>query len=216
MPVLALSGGLDSTTLLATYLEKTNTDIVPVFFCYGSKHNAWEEAAARKIAAHYNLPLHIVDMQPVFASVQSALLCHDPRQVPKENYAQSSMSQTLVPGRNLVFAAVLASLAESRGIPTVALATHAGDHHLYPDCRPSFNEALNHTLRESTDGAVQLETPFSTIDKAGIVALGLRLNVPFALTRSCYQNSEKSCGLCGTCRERVEAFARNGVVDPAA
>jgi len=215
MPVLALSGGLDSATLLAGYVDEKKTEILPVFFRYGSKHNAREEAAAERVAAWYGLGLYCVDLVPVFSSVQSALLAHDEREIPKEAYAAPSMGQTLVPGRNLVFASVLASLAESRGIPSVALATHSGDHHLYPDCRPSFNAALNAVLLESTGGAVRLETPFAALNKADIVALGLRLGVPYALTRSCYESAEEPCGLCGTCRERAAAFAANGSVDPA-
>ena len=214
MTVLALSGGVDSTTLLATLLEEKDACIFPVFFRYGSKHNQWEEIAAAAIAEHYGVPLHIVDLVPVFSSVKSVLLAHDLRGIPGENYGVDNMALTLVPGRNLIFASVLASLAESRGIPTVALATHAGDHHLYPDCRPSFNLALDRTLQESSGGAVRLQTPFSGMDKAAIVAEGKRLEVPFALTRSCYSASEKVCGVCGTCRERQEAFAANSLVDP--
>ena len=215
MTVLALSGGLDSTVLLAMLLAEAHTGAFPVFFRYGSKHNAWEEAAATKVATHYGLALHVVDLVPVFASVQSALLGHDSRAIPACGYDASTMAQTLVPGRNLIFASVLASLAESRGIPAVALATHAGDHHLYPDCRPSFNLALDSVLQESSAGAVRLHTPFSAMNKAAIVTLGLRLGVPFALTRSCYADSAVLCGLCGTCRERADAFAANGLVDPA-
>ena len=216
MVVLALSGGLDSATLLATLLAERHTPVFPVFFRYGSKHNGWEEAAAVKIAAHYQLELHCVDLVSVFASVQSALLAHDSRPIPEEEYQADSMAQTLVPGRNLIFASVLASLAESRGFSTVALATHAGDHHLYPDCRPSFNASLDQTIQESTNGAVRLYTPFNAMHKADIVAKGAKLGVPFALTRSCYAEREKGCGVCGTCRERRSAFTANGLIDPEA
>ena len=211
MTVLALSGGLDSTTLLALLLEKENANVLPVFFRYGSKHNAWEEAAAVRIAEYYRLSLHVMDIVSVFSSVQSALLAHDPRPVPGGVYAADTMALTLVPGRNLIFASILASLAESRGMGTVALATHAGDHHLYPDCRPSFNNALDRTIQESSGGAVRLYTPFSSLDKAAIVAEGLRLEVPLALTRSCYAASGDACGVCGTCRERLAALAANGL-----
>ena len=211
MTILALSGGLDSATLLALLLEKKNANILPVFFRYGSKHNRWEEEAAVRIAAHYKLELQCVDLVSVFASVNSALLAHDPRSVPGEYYTADTMVLTLVPGRNLIFASVLASFAESRGKSLVALATHAGDHHLYPDCRPSFNNALDRTIQESSGGTVRLYTPFSTMDKAAVVAEGLRLGVPFDLTRSCYAESGEPCGTCGTCRERQAAFVANGL-----
>lgn len=215
MPVLALSGGLDSTTLCAALVREHGKDAVaPVFFHYGSKHNAWEAQAAREAADHFGLELVDFDLSGIFSRLQSALLAHDQRGIPKEPYAEKSMGQTLVPGRNLVFASVLAALAESRGFGSVALATHAGDHHLYPDCRPDFNASLADTLRLSSGGSVELLTPFSAMDKAAIVRLGLELGVPYGLTRSCYENQAESCGRCGTCRERLAAFARNGVPDP--
>ena len=215
--VLSLSGGLDSTTLLASLLDEHGRDAVtPVFFRYGSKHNEREAAAATAVAAHYGLELVVFDLRPVFGQLSSALLAHDGRAIPKAAYAEDNMALTVVPGRNLLFASVLAALAESRGAGRVALATHAGDHALYPDCRPTFNEALTAAVRESSGGAVGVATPFSAMSKAEIVALGLVLGAPFALTRSCYESGEKACGQCGTCIERREAFAANSVKDPAA
>jgi 7-cyano-7-deazaguanine synthase len=134
--------------------------------------------------------------------------------VPKADYDPGSMNQTVVPGRNLIFASVLAALAESRGGGHVALATHSGDHYLYPDCRPAFNESLAQTVQAGSDGAVGLFAPFAALSKADIVGIGRRLKVPFELTRSCYEDSPQSCGACGTCRERLQAFAANGIVDP--
>ncbi len=213
---LSLSGGLDSAVLCALLLEQHRTgSVVPVFFRYGSKHNPREEEAARAVAAHYGLDLTLVDLSPVFSHVKSALLAGDERPIPHTNYDAASMASTVVPGRNLIFAAVLASLAESGGMRHIALATHAGDHHLYPDCRPAFNTALAATVRESSDGSLSVLTPFNAMAKADIVAQGLRLKVPFALTRSCYEADALACGRCGTCRERLEAFACNGVEDPA-
>jgi 7-cyano-7-deazaguanine synthase len=87
-------------------------------------------------------------------------------------------------------------------------------NYLYPDCRPSFNAALVNTIRESSDGKVRLMAPFSFMDKAAIVAQGIRLGAPFSLTRSCYEDQMLSCGGCGTCRERLVAFAANGIADP--
>lgn len=212
---LSLSGGLDSAVLCASLLDEHGTGAVaPVFFRYGSKHNKWEEEAAQAVAAHFGLALTVVDLTPVFAHAKSALLAHDERDIPKACYEAETMAATVVPGRNLIFASVLASFAESRGLAHIALATHAGDHHLYADCRPTFNAALAAVLRESSDGKLALLTPFSGMSKADIVARGLALDLPFALTRSCYETDEAACGRCGTCRERLEAFALNEAKDP--
>lgn len=213
--MLSLSGGLDSAVLCASLLERHgNKAVLPVFFRYGSKHNSWEERSARKLAEYWALDLLVSDLGPVFGMMRSALLRHDERPIPTAAYDAANMAQTLVPGRNLIFASVMAGLAESGQCEALALATHAGDHALYPDCRPSFNTALALVIKESSGGSVRLLTPFSAMDKTAIVALGRDLDVPFALTRSCYSSLEISCGLCGTCRERLEAFAANGLRDP--
>ena len=213
--ILSLSGGLDSAVLCAALLAEHGPGSVDaVFFQYGSKHGPWEEKAAHALAAHFSLQLTIIDLGGIFRHAQSALLASDTRAIPAQEYDAASMKQTVVPGRNLMFASVLASLAESRSIPKVALATHAGDHHLYPDCRPSFNQALDRVLEESSGGATRIATPFQHLSKSRIVALGASLGVPFALTRSCYSPEPVSCGLCGTCRERLQAFADNGLTDP--
>lgn len=215
--VLSLSGGLDSAVLCASLLHKQGAKAVaPVFFRYGSKHNKWEEEAARAVAGHYNLALTVMDLTAVFVHAKSALLAHDARDIPKACYGAENMAATVVPGRNLIFASVLASFAESKGGDSIALATHAGDHHLYADCRPSFNAALAAVLHESSDGNLTLLTPFSSMNKADIVAKGLKLSVPFGLTRSCYETGKAACGRCGTCHERLEAFAVNKAKDPIA
>lgn len=217
--LIGLSGGLDSTVLCASLLaEHGPGSVCAVFFQYGSKHGPLEEQAARRVAGHFDVELIPVDLQPIFSHATSALLAADARAIPKEPYDTASMRQTVVPGRNLMFASVLACIAESRGIARIALATHAGDHALYPDCRPAFNAALERVIAASSDGTVQTMTPFSQKAKADIVALGASLpapfTAPFALTRSCYEETEHSCGRCGTCRERLEAFAANGLRDP--
>jgi len=215
--VLSFSGGLDSTVLCAMLLaERRDHSVLPVFFRYGSKHGQREEEAARRLAEYFSLQLALVDLCAAFSRTTSALLAADQRPIPKSAYDSASMEHTLVPGRNLIFASFLAAIAESRQAEAVALATHTGDHCLYPDCRPSFNAALARAIMESSDGKVRLLTPFSTMDKAAIVAQGIYLGVPFALTRSCYEHHILSCGTCGTCRERLAAFAANGIADPLA
>jgi 7-cyano-7-deazaguanine synthase len=194
--------------------ERKCHQVFPLFFRYGSKHGRWEEEAARKVAKYYTLKLTLADLRAAFSRTASALLLTDKRPIPKTRYDKESMKQTLVPGRNLIFASFLAAAAESRKAETIALATHAGDHCLYPDCRPSFNAALADVIMESSDGKVRLLTPFSNMDKTAIVAQGIRLGVPFSLTRSCYENQAASCGQCGTCRERLAAFAANRIADP--
>lgn len=221
---LSFSGGLDSTTLLCM-LRNRGCDVRPVFFHYGSKHNAYERAAAEAVLAEVcpDVPLAMVDLSQtgIFSANGSALLASSPREVPDGGYSTpGSLAATVVPGRNMIMASILASIAEvaarhTIGEPVeVALAVHAGDHALYPDCRPAFIDHLAKAIFASSEGNVGLSAPFLRLRKADIVRIGLDNFAPFHLTRSCYKQQAVSCGRCGTCMERLEAFHLNGVEDP--
>jgi 7-cyano-7-deazaguanine synthase len=119
-----------------------------------------------------------------------------------------------VPGRNLIFIAHAASVAESVGAGFAWFAMHAGDHPIYPDCRPEFLQSARNAVEWSTEHRVSLRFPFISKPKADIVVTGNELRVPFRLTWSCYQGGDEHCGRCGTCVERAEAFAVAGVADP--
>lgn len=211
--LLSLSGGADSATMLAKYINDGRR-VGAVFFDYGSKQNGMEIHAARSVAAHYGIRLGELDVRGVFKGSRSAMMLDDGRAIPHSGYSETTMSQTVVPGRNAIFASILASMAESADFAAIALGMHGGDHHLYPDCRPAFAASLAETIALSTEGKIRVETPFIRMSKAEIIGLGVRLDVPYALTRSCYAADALACGLCGTCVERREAFRANGVVDP--
>lgn len=214
--LVCLSGGLDSASLLAMIMNTSwKGKVACVNFQYGSKHNPYELEAAKKIAKHYKLGLNIVDLSLLFSQFNSALLANDSRDIPEGHYEDQSMKQTVVPCRNMIFASILAGLAESKGFTRVALGVHAGDHHIYPDCRPEFVDAMNDAVRQATDGKVMLYAPFVHVDKAKIVKCGVENQVPFHLTRTCYKDQAIPCGKCGSCVERAEAFKINGMVDPA-
>lgn len=211
--LVSLSGGADSATMLAQYVH-AGRKAGAVFFNYGSKQNDVEILAARAVAEHYALRLREVDVRGVFKESDSAMMLDDGRAIPHGGYDKAVMSQTAVPGRNAIFATILAGMAESAGFAAIALGMHGGDHHLYPDCRPEFAASLAETISLSTEGKVAVETPFITMGKAEIIGLGLRLGVPYGLTRSCYAAESVACGLCGTCAERLAAFRANGTEDP--
>ena len=223
MTFLAFSGGLDSTTLLCMRLAE-GAEVQPVFFDYGSKHNAFERKAANDVLAVVcpHTPLKVVELHNsgIFEGSASALLADSPDAVPDASYtAPGSLAATVVPGRNLIMASILASMAEVHArrtcTPTeVALGVHAGDHVLYPDCRPDFVKALQQVVAESSGNMVSVAAPFLHCKKKNIVRIGRMVHAPLHLTRSCYKQQALSCGKCGTCRERLEAFAACGLVDP--
>jgi 7-cyano-7-deazaguanine synthase len=215
--ILASSGGLDSGVLLHQLL-KQDREVLAVQFQYGSKHNRWELEAQMALTMFFrgqNLPVrHLeVDLTTAFAAFKSTLL-NSGGDLPAGHYEEESMRQTVVPGRNLIFASVLAGLAESNDIPELYLGVHAGDHFIYPDCRPEFINSLTYTVRTSSGGKVMVLAPLLHKTKKEIVKIGLDDEFPFQLTRTCYSPNEEACGVCGSCQERLEAFALNDAMDP--
>lgn len=222
--MVSLSGGLDSCVtlgyvrqqlkLLASMYEANRpTKMMAVGFTYGSKHNEYENEAAKNIAQHYDIEFRLIDLTAVMQSFRSNLL-KSGGAIPEGHYEAPSMTQTVVPGRNMIFVSILAGLAESLEFDTIALGIHSGDHHIYPDCRPDFFVAVSQAVRESTEGRVGLYAPFINDPKQTLVKRGHELGVPFHLTRTCYKDQPVACGKCGACQERKEAFALNGLVDP--
>ena len=126
------------------------------------------------------------------------------------------MKSTVVPFRNGIMLSVAAGVAESNGFDAIILGNHAGDHTIYPDCRPEFIDGMAKAVKHGTWKGIEVISPFCSMTKAGIVSLGNSLGVPFNLTYSCYKGGEKHCGKCGTCVERKEAFKFAGVIDPTA
>ena len=215
--VLSRRGGMDSGTLLGRAVKEFGKDAVkPVMFLYGSKHNRYEVVAVARLLSHYGIdrPQRVCfDLSQVFGDFKSDLLMSG-GSIPEGHYTDKSMSRTVVPGRNLIFASILAGYAESLGVPEVWLGVHAGDHAIYPDCRPSFVNCLNYVVNLSSEAKVAVKAPYLYLDKTAILKEGIALGVPYQLTRTCYSTDEVACGRCGSCQERLEAFRENGVEDP--
>ena len=202
-------------------------EVTPVFFKYGSKHGKAEEAAARDVCRHYGVTCPVVDLTGIFdlASPDSALMAKvRDREIPSGNQGYQepgSLDATVVPGRNTLFASVLVAFAEAEALRTgqqavIAMGIHGGDHALYPDCRESFFNALGNAFDLGTERRVKAVAPFVRMSKSDIVRRGLELGAPYHLSWSCYKGGLKACGVCGTCRERLKAFADAGVDDPIA
>lgn len=210
--IISLSGGLDSATLLGHAISQ-DWQCVAYTFKYPSKHNPWERDAAKRIADHYKVDVMCVDLTSLFDSFKSDLLTSG-GEIPEGHYNDDTMRATVVPCRNMIFASVLAGLAQSQNCHSIFLGVHQGDHYIYPDCRPSFIQSMDDAISHATEGLVTLRTPFLDDTKSDIVKRGLRLKVPYHLTRTCYKAQGIACGKCGSCRERLEAFAKNNAKDP--
>jgi 7-cyano-7-deazaguanine synthase len=217
--IIGLSGGMDSATLLGLLLGQRYEVHCCVFY-YGSKHNRYENRAAENIIDWYQnraFPVlgYPIDISKVMQDFSSNLLLTG-EEIPEGHYEAENMRKTVVPGRNLIFVSIMAGLAESIGAEAVALGIHQGDHHIYPDCRKEFAKALDTTVYLSSDRRVEVLTPLIADNKKSILEKGFSLTpaVPYHLTRTCYKDQPISCGTCGSCQERLEAFHLLGIKDP--
>jgi 7-cyano-7-deazaguanine synthase len=214
--VAVVSGGLDSA-VLAHHLRDEGWDLRLVSFDYGQRHRVELEHAAA-MAAGMGARHDVVDLRSVGALLTGSALTDDAVAVPDGHYTEDSMRSTVVANRNAIFAMVATGVAVADGAGAVGLGVHAGDHAVYPDCRPPFIAAAEQLAKVANEGfvtdAFQLLAPFIAWSKADIVRRGDELGVPFAGTWSCYKGGAVHCGTCGTCVERIEAFALAGVPDP--
>jgi 7-cyano-7-deazaguanine synthase len=123
------------------------------------------------------------------------------------------MKSTVVPFRNGIMLAIAAGIAESNGLKRVMIANHAGDHSIYPDCRPSFVNAMSEAMSAGTYENITVYAPYTHLSKKEIAEHGKALGLDYSETYSCYKGGEKHCGKCGTCRERIEALRAAGIKD---
>lgn len=211
--VVVLSGGMDST-VLAYYAAGLHERVDLVSVDYGQRHRTELQFAARtaeKLGAEHD----ILDLRAVGSKLTGSALTDDV-DVPHGHYAAENMSTTVVPNRNALLISATYAVAVARKASHVLVGVHAGDHHVYPDCRPEFVDAMDVALRIGNEdyADLKLEAPFVTHSKTDICRLGGRLQVPFEDTWSCYEGGDVHCGRCGTCVERIEAFRDAGVPDP--
>ncbi|MCP5368352.1 MAG: 7-cyano-7-deazaguanine synthase QueC [Hyphomicrobiales bacterium] len=211
--VVVCSGGLDSVTL-AHLVARDHALERLVTFDYGQRHRTEIDHAALA-AADLGTRHDVVDIRAVQPFLTGSSLTDD-LDVPDGHYAEESMRVTVVPNRNAILFTIAYGIAAGAGADAVAAAVHAGDHFIYPDCRPAFVDAFRAMEDLALEGMWRVDflTPFVARTKADIVAVGAELGVPFERTWSCYKGGAVHCGTCGTCTERKEAFALAGVADP--
>ncbi|MDB4887525.1 MAG: 7-cyano-7-deazaguanine synthase [Gemmatimonadetes bacterium] len=220
--VLLLSGGLDSTTMLA-YAVHHGFDVHAMTFRYGQRH-AFEIEAARRVATAFGVRDHVVvdiDLRTFGGSALTSDIA-----VPKDRSADAmahGIPITYVPARNTIFLSFCLAWAEVLGATDIFIGVNALDYSGYPDCRPEYIAAYQHMANLATRGGVEGETPLTIqtpllhLTKREIVELGLSLGVDYGITLSCYDPSPagEACGHCDACRLRLKGFAEAGVTDPA-
>ena len=210
--VVLLSGGLDSVTALH-HMAATEKVVAALSFDYGAKHNARELPCAADQCRSLHIPNRIVSLNFMADAFKSDLL-KSGGIIPDGHYEEQSMKKTVVPFRNGIFLSLGTGYAESLGADAIAIAAHAGDHTIYPDCREDFLSPMSKAMEQGTYANIKLLRPFVSMDKTTIVRRGVELKIDYARTWSCYKGGALHCGTCGTCIERREAFLKAGVVDP--
>lgn len=202
--ILIYSGGLDSTTLLYKLL-KNGDEVRCISFDYGQRHKK-ELQYARRVCTRLNVPHTVLDVTSAAELMTGSALTSKNIPVPEGNYQDKTMRSTVVPSRNMIFISIAVAYAVSVGASRVAIGVHAGDHAIYPDCRPVFIKAMRAAARIANYQKIELLAPFLFKTKRDIAQLGKRLGVPFELTWTCYKGLVRACGKCGACVERHEAL----------
>ncbi len=219
--VLLLSGGLDSTTLLAL-ATRDGYAVNAMSFRYGQRHQH-ELTAARAVAARYGVARHVIaeiDLRVFGGSALTADI-----DVPKDRDASqmaTGVPVTYVPARNTIFLSYALAWAEVLGAREIFIGVNALDYSGYPDCRPeyiaAFERLANLATRAGVEGdAVKIRAPLIDLTKREIIDLGTSLGVDYSLTTSCYDPGAEgaACGHCDACQLRLKGFSESGRRDPA-
>jgi 7-cyano-7-deazaguanine synthase len=220
--VVLLSGGLDSTTVLAI-AQNEGYATYALSFRYGQRHEG-EIDAAREIAKRAGVAGHVVaeiDLRVFGGSALTADI-----EVPKQRSDDEiavGIPSTYVPARNTIFLSYALAYAEVLGASDIFVGVNALDYSGYPDCRPEYIEACEQMANLATRAGVEgtqhlkIHAPLMQLSKEGIIRRGLELGVDYSVTRSCYDPDARgrACGGCDACQLRLRGFAAVGVADPA-
>jgi 7-cyano-7-deazaguanine synthase len=220
--IVLLSGGLDSTTVLAIAKDQGFTPYA-LSFRYGQRHSI-ELEAAKRVAKVQGVARHVIadiDLRVFGGSALTADI-EVPKHESLDDVEDGGVPITYVPARNTIFLSFALAFAETVGASDIFTGVTAVDYSGYPDCRPEYMEAFatmaNLATRAGVEGTSQmtLHSPLIALSKADIVREGLRLGVDYSLTSSCYDPDEqgRACGQCDTCLLRLKGFAEAGVKDP--
>jgi len=210
--LLLLSGGMDSGVLLAVSRPNYH-HVICMGFDYGSKHSQRELAMAQRLASVYDASFVRIKL-PFIDELFSSSLLRSGDDIPDGPYTDGSIASSVVPFRNGIMLSIGVGYAENNGIDTVLIASHAGDHPVYPDCSEAFTSAMSRAAGYGTFNHVSVSAPFSSIDKKDIAQKGRAAGFDFGLTWSCYKGLDIHCGTCATCLERKAALEYDKGLDP--
>jgi 7-cyano-7-deazaguanine synthase len=212
--ICILSGGMDST--LASYIAKNDGyEIIAVHFNYGQRTQDKELEAFRNICDDLEISEKYEIDIPFFTQIGASALTDKSIDIPT-NGVEEGVPITYVPFRNGIFLSITAAIAEKEKATAMYIGVVQEDSSGYPDCTNIFindiTKAINQGTKESTK--IEIITPLVNLSKKEIVTKASKLNVPLEHTWSCYQEEEKACGVCDSCRLRLNGFKQAGIIDP--
>jgi len=209
-----MSGGMDST-LSAYMMQSEGYEIIAVHFNYDQRTEKKELECFHNICDTLNVKEKYVLDLDFFKQLGASALTDKNLEVPTGG-VEEGVPITYVPFRNGIFLSMAAAIAEKEGASVISIGVVQEDSSGYPDCRESYIEAMQNAInlgtKDETD--ITINMPLVHLLKAEIVKKSLELNVPLELTWSCYKSEEKACGVCDSCRLRLNGFEKAGVKDP--
>ena len=212
--ICILSGGMDSS--LASYIAKNDGyEIIAVHFNYGQRTQNRELKAFRDICKDLKiLQKYEIDI-PFFTQIGASALTDNNIDVPTEGI-KPGVPITYVPFRNGIFLSIAAAIAEKECASAMYIGVVQEDSSGYPDCTDKFISDITKAINQGTkdETKIEIKTPLVHLTKAQIVEEALKLNVPLEHTWSCYKEEEKACGICDSCRLRLNGFNKANAIDP--
>ena len=209
--VVIYSGGMDSFTVLHKAVQAGH-DVYALSFNYGQRH-VKELQCAAAVCQKLGIKHKIVDISAINQLLAGSSLT-DNIDIPEGHYAADNMKSTVVPNRNMILLSLAVGYAVSIGANQVYYGAHSGDHFIYPDCRPEFVQKMHDVCQIANYEPVDIISPYLSQTKIEILSDGLAMGLDYSQTWTCYNGREKACGKCGSCQERLEAFALNNTTDP--
>ena len=211
--IILLSGGLDSVISLALFKEKYNITTA-ITYNYGQKSVEKEINSAKKIADYYKLQHIVIDL-PWLNEISTSTLNQN-KDIPTaktiEDISKDSKS-LIVPNRNALFINIAACIAEAQDYKYIIIGANEEESHNFKDNSKKFIEAINLSLKNSTENEIEVLAPLINFNKKQIVEEGIKKNAPFNLIHSCYKDEQKHCGICESCLRLKRALQLNGRED---
>ena len=212
--VCIISGGMDSA-LGAKIAQREGYSIIALHFNYGQRTEKKELESFRKISNKLGvLEQYEIDLD-FFKQIGASALIDSSLDVPTDGI-EEGVPITYVPFRNGIFISIATALAEKHGAEALFIGVVEEDSSGYPDCRDTYIKSMEESINLGTKDETKLtiKMPLVHMQKSEIVVNALELNVPLEDTWSCYKNEEQACGVCDSCRLRLNGFKLAGVVDP--